>query len=64
VGPLDQLIAFGVIWGLALQCGSIDILDFTGSESQLGKHAANDLAAGYRHRPALLPSKAGPALTG
>ena len=43
---------FGRQLGLAFQVVD-DILDFTGSEQQLGKPAANDLASGYLTAPAL-----------
>ena len=41
-----------------------DILDFTGSEQQLGKPAASDLASGYLTAPALYALEERPALAG
>ena len=39
-----------------------DILDFTGSDQQLGKPAASDLASGYLTAPALYALEEKPAL--
>jgi all-trans-nonaprenyl-diphosphate synthase len=39
-----------------------DILDFTGSDQQLGKPAASDLASGYLTAPALYALQERPAL--
>jgi all-trans-nonaprenyl-diphosphate synthase len=41
-----------------------DILDFTGSDQQLGKPAASDLASGYLTAPALYALQERPALAG
>jgi len=41
-----------------------DILDFTGSDQQLGKPAASDLASGYLTAPALYALEERPALAG
>ncbi len=41
-----------------------DILDFTGSDQQLGKPAASDLATGYLTAPALYALQERPALAG
>ena len=49
---LDDLYNFGRQLGLAFQVVD-DILDFTGSDQQLGKPAASDLASGYLTAPAL-----------
>ncbi|QNI64229.1 solanesyl diphosphate synthase [Synechococcus sp. A15-44] len=47
---LDSLYQFGRRLGLAFQVVD-DILDFTGSDQQLGKPAASDLASGYLTAP-------------
>ena len=47
---LDGLYRFGRQLGLAFQVVD-DILDFTGSDQQLGKPAASDLASGYLTAP-------------
>ena len=47
---LDSLYQFGRQLGLAFQVVD-DILDFTGSDQQLGKPAASDLASGYLTAP-------------
>jgi all-trans-nonaprenyl-diphosphate synthase len=41
-----------------------DILDFTGSDQQLGKPAASDLSSGYLTAPALYALEERPALSG
>ena len=41
-----------------------DILDFTGSDQQLGKPAASDLASGYLTAPVLYALQERPALAG
>jgi all-trans-nonaprenyl-diphosphate synthase len=64
--PPDQLEAlyrFGRQLGLAFQVVD-DILDFTGSDQQLGKPAASDLASGYLTAPALYALQERPALAG
>ena len=58
---LDQLYRFGRQLGLAFQVVD-DILDFTGSDQQLGKPAASDLASGYLTAPALYALEERPAL--
>ncbi len=60
---LDQLYRFGRQLGLAFQVVD-DILDFTGSDQQLGKPAASDLASGYLTAPALYALEERPALAG
>jgi all-trans-nonaprenyl-diphosphate synthase len=60
---LDQLHRFGRQLGLAFQVVD-DILDFTGSDQQLGKPAASDLASGYLTAPALYALEERPALAG
>ena len=60
---LDALYRFGRQLGLAFQVVD-DILDFTGSDQQLGKPAASDLAAGYLTAPALYALQERPALAG
>jgi len=60
---LDQLYHFGRQLGLAFQVVD-DILDFTGSDQQLGKPAASDLASGYLTAPALYALEERPALAG
>ena len=47
---LDGLYQFGRQLGLAFQVVD-DILDFTGSDQQLGKPSASDLASGYLTAP-------------
>ncbi len=58
---LDALHRFGRQLGLAFQVVD-DILDFTGSDQQLGKPAASDLASGYLTAPALYALEERPAL--
>ncbi len=58
---LDDLYRFGRQLGLAFQVVD-DILDFTGSDQQLGKPAASDLASGYLTAPALYALEERPAL--
>ncbi len=58
---LQLLHRFGRQLGLAFQVVD-DILDFTGSEKQLGKPAANDLASGYLTAPALYALEEHPSL--
>ncbi|MEB3308340.1 MAG: solanesyl diphosphate synthase [Cyanobacteriota bacterium] len=58
---LDALYRFGRQLGLAFQVVD-DILDFTGSDQQLGKPAASDLASGYLTAPALYAIEERPAL--
>jgi all-trans-nonaprenyl-diphosphate synthase len=60
---LDALYHFGRQLGLAFQVVD-DILDFTGSDQQLGKPAASDLASGYLTAPALYAVEERPALVG
>jgi all-trans-nonaprenyl-diphosphate synthase len=60
---LDALYRFGRQLGLAFQVVD-DILDFTGSDQQLGKPAASDLASGYLTAPALYALQERPALAG
>jgi len=60
---LGALTTFGRQLGLAFQVVD-DILDFTGSDQQLGKPAANDLASGYLTAPALYALEERPALGG
>ena len=60
---LDQLYRFGRQLGLAFQVVD-DILDFTGSEQQLGKPAASDLASGLLTAPALYALEEQPVLAG
>ncbi len=60
---LDDLYRFGRQLGLAFQVVD-DILDFTGSDLQLGKPAASDLASGYLTAPALYALEERPALAG
>ena len=60
---LDSLYRFGRQLGLAFQVVD-DILDFTGSDQQLGKPAASDLAAGYLTAPVLFALEERPALAG
>lgn len=58
---LDALHRFGRQLGLAFQVVD-DILDFTGSDQQLGKPAASDLASGYLTAPVLYALQERPAL--
>ncbi len=58
---LDALHRFGRQLGLAFQVVD-DILDFTGSEQQLGKPAASDLASGYLTAPVLYALEERPTL--
>ena len=60
---LDALYRFGRQLGLAFQVVD-DILDFTGSDQQLGKPAASDLASGYLTAPVLYALEERPALAG
>ncbi len=60
---LKQLHHFGRQLGLAFQIVD-DILDFTGSDQQLGKPAAKDLASGYLTAPALYAMETHPSLAG
>jgi all-trans-nonaprenyl-diphosphate synthase len=60
---LASLYHFGRQLGLAFQVVD-DILDFTGSDQQLGKPAASDLASGYLTAPALYALEEKPALVG
>jgi all-trans-nonaprenyl-diphosphate synthase len=60
---LDELYRFGRQLGLAFQVVD-DILDFTGSDQQLGKPAASDLASGYLTAPVLYALEERPALAG
>jgi all-trans-nonaprenyl-diphosphate synthase len=60
---LDDLYSFGRQLGLAFQVVD-DILDFTGSDQQLGKPAASDLASGYLTAPALFALEERPVLAG
>ncbi|MEB3263085.1 MAG: solanesyl diphosphate synthase [Synechococcus sp.] len=60
---LEDLYRFGRQLGLAFQVVD-DILDFTGSDQQLGKPAASDLASGYLTAPALYALEERPALAG
>lgn len=60
---LDDLYRFGRQLGLAFQVVD-DILDFTGSDQQLGKPAASDLATGYLTAPVLYALEERPSLAG
>jgi all-trans-nonaprenyl-diphosphate synthase len=60
---LEDLYRFGRQLGLAFQVVD-DILDFTGSDQQLGKPAASDLATGYLTAPVLFALEERPALAG
>ncbi|MFM1900103.1 MAG: hypothetical protein RLZZ216_679 [Cyanobacteriota bacterium] len=60
---LDSLYHYGRQLGLAFQVVD-DILDFTGSDQQLGKPAASDLASGYLTAPALYALEEQPKLAG
>jgi all-trans-nonaprenyl-diphosphate synthase len=60
---LEALYRFGRQLGLAFQVVD-DILDFTGSDQQLGKPAASDLASGYLTAPVLYALQERPALAG
>ena len=59
---MKSLYHFGKQLGLAFQVVD-DILDFTGSEEQLGKPAVNDLASGYLTAPALYALEEFPSLS-
>jgi all-trans-nonaprenyl-diphosphate synthase len=58
---LDSLYQFGRQLGLAFQVVD-DILDFTGSDQQLGKPAASDLATGYLTAPTFYALEENPEL--
>ena len=58
---LDSLYQFGRQLGLAFQVVD-DILDFTGSDQQLGKPAASDLASGYLTAPTFYAMEEQPGL--
>ena len=58
---LDDLYRFGRQLGLAFQVVD-DILDFTGSDQQLGKPAASDLASGYLTAPTFFAMEEHPEL--
>ena len=58
---LDSLYRFGRQLGLAFQVVD-DILDFTGSDQQLGKPAASDLASGYLTAPTFYAMEEHPSL--
>ncbi|WP_320667765.1 solanesyl diphosphate synthase [Prochlorococcus sp. MIT 1307] len=58
---LKSLHFFGKQLGLAFQVVD-DILDFTGSDQQLGKPASSDLASGYLTAPALYALEENPKL--
>jgi len=60
---LDLLHRFGRQLGLAFQVVD-DILDFTGSDAQLGKPAASDLASGTLTAPVLFAMEETPSLAG
>jgi all-trans-nonaprenyl-diphosphate synthase len=60
---LQALYHYGRQLGLAFQVVD-DILDFTGSDQQLGKPAASDLASGYLTAPALYALDEQPTLAG
>jgi all-trans-nonaprenyl-diphosphate synthase len=60
---LEELHRFGRHLGLAFQVVD-DILDFTGSDQQLGKPAASDLATGYLTAPVLYALEERPSLAG
>jgi all-trans-nonaprenyl-diphosphate synthase len=60
---LQALYHYGRQLGLAFQVVD-DILDFTGSDQQLGKPAASDLASGYLTAPALYALEEQPILAG
>jgi all-trans-nonaprenyl-diphosphate synthase len=60
---LQALYHYGRQLGLAFQVVD-DILDFTGSEQQLGKPAASDLASGYLTAPVLYALEEQPTLAG
>ncbi|MEB3349433.1 MAG: solanesyl diphosphate synthase [Cyanobacteriota bacterium] len=60
---LNAMYQFGRQLGLAFQVVD-DILDFTGSDLQLGKPAASDLASGYLTAPVLYALEERPALAG
>jgi all-trans-nonaprenyl-diphosphate synthase len=58
---LESLHRFGRQLGLAFQVVD-DILDFTGSDQELGKPAASDLASGYLTAPVLYALEEQPSL--
>lgn len=58
---LDSLYQFGRQLGLAFQVVD-DVLDFTGSDQQLGKPAASDLASGYLTAPSFYAIEEAPEL--
>lgn len=58
---LNSLYRYGRQLGLAFQVVD-DILDFTGSEQQLGKPAASDLASGYLTAPTFYAIEEQPGL--
>ena len=58
---LNQLHSFGRQLGLAFQIVD-DILDFTGSDDQLGKPAASDLASGTLTAPVIYAMEEHPSL--
>ena len=58
---LESLYHYGRQLGLAFQVVD-DILDFTGSDQQLGKPAASDLSSGYLTAPALFALEQNPSL--
>ena len=60
---LDALYRYGRQLGLAFQVVD-DILDFTGSDQQLGKPAASDLASGYLTAPTFYAMEEQPELKG
>ena len=60
---LDALYRYGRQLGLAFQVVD-DILDFTGSDQQLGKPAASDLASGYLTAPTFYAMEDQPELKG
>ncbi|WP_392350857.1 solanesyl diphosphate synthase [Parasynechococcus sp.] len=60
---LDALYRYGRQLGLAFQVVD-DILDFTGSDQQLGKPAASDLASGYLTAPTFYAIEEQPELKG
>ena len=59
---LNQLHSFGRQLGLAFQIVD-DILDFTGSDDQLGKPAASDLASGTLTAPVIYAMEEHPSLS-
>ena len=58
---LESLYRYGRQLGLAFQVVD-DILDFTGSDQQLGKPAASDLSSGYLTAPALYALEQNPSM--